>query len=104
MVQLTETEKVNGHRPSVDVCFNSIAGLKISNETLAIILTGMGSDGAKGILELKKNGAITIGQDEESSVVYGMPKVAFDIGGITEQLSLFSIPTKIKHLLNGKVV
>jgi two-component system, chemotaxis family, protein-glutamate methylesterase/glutaminase len=101
-VALSQNDKLNGHRPSVDFCFNSISKLNIAKETLAIILTGMGADGAKGIKELKEKGAYTIGQDQQSSVVYGMPKVAYEIGGITEQLPLNSIPNRVKTLLEKK--
>jgi len=58
---------------------------------LAVLLTGMGYDGAKGLLALKKQGAITIGQDEDSCIVYGMPKVAYDLGGVDLQAPLDQI-------------
>lgn len=80
-------EKVNGHCPSVDVLFQSIAEL-VGEHALGVILTGMGYDGAKGIAMMKRKGAITIGQDEKSSVVYGMPKAAYDINGIVKQCAL----------------
>lgn len=80
-------EKVNGHCPSVDVLFFSIAQ-ELGDQALAVILTGMGYDGAKGITQMKRKGAITLGQDEESSVVYGMPKAAYMLNGITKQTSL----------------
>ncbi|WP_330671454.1 protein-glutamate methylesterase/protein-glutamine glutaminase [Anaeromicrobium sp.] len=80
-------EKVNGHCPSVDVLFKSIAE-QAGERALGVILTGMGYDGAKGIKLMKRKGAITLGQDEKSSVVYGMPKAAYDLNGITKQSSL----------------
>lgn len=80
-------ERVNGHCPSVDVMMMSVAK-EIREHALGVILTGMGYDGAKGIAAMKRRGAITIGQDEASSVVYGMPKAAFEIGGIVKQSSL----------------
>lgn len=80
-------EKVSGHCPSVDVLFSSISD-QVGDKAIGIILTGMGYDGAKGISAMKRKGAITIGQDEESSVVYGMPKVAYELNGITKQCSL----------------
>ncbi len=83
-------ERVSGHRPSVDVLFNSVSKI-YSNNAVGIILTGMGSDGAKGLLEMKKNNSFTIAQDEQTSVVYGMPKVANDIGGVDVILPLESI-------------
>jgi len=83
-VVLSRGEKVNGHCPSVDVLFNSVAKAA-GNSAIGIILTGMGADGAKGLLEMRKAGAKTLGQNEESSVVYGMPKVAFEIGAVEKQ-------------------
>jgi two-component system chemotaxis response regulator CheB len=92
------TEKINGHCPSVDVLFESVAKAAGKNST-GIILTGMGADGARGLLRMKKSGAHTIGQDEESSVVYGMPKKAFDYGAVIKQVSLGEIAMHlIAHL------
>ncbi len=93
-VECFEGEKVNGHCPSVDVLFESVAQEAGCN-SIGIILTGMGYDGAKGLLSMRRKGARTIGQDEKSSVVYGMPKVAYNIGAIEKQTSLNNIP----HLL-----
>ncbi len=91
-------EKVNGHCPSVDVLFNSVADAA-GARAIGIILTGMGYDGAKGLLRMKQRGAFTIGQDEASSVVYGMPKVAYDVGAVEKQASLKNIPNIVaKHL------
>ena len=86
-------EKVKGHCPSVDVLFDSAAKIKNSN-LLAILLTGMGSDGAKGLNSLKNSGAFTVIQNEETSEVYGMPKAALEIGAAKWVLSLEQI-TKI---------
>ena len=86
-------EKVKGHCPSVDVLFNSAARIKKSN-LLAILLTGMGSDGAEGLNSLKNSGAFTVTQNEETSEVYGMPKAAQEIGAAKFVLSLEQI-TKI---------
>lgn len=94
-------EKVNGHCPSVDVLFNSIA-MEVGKDAIGVILTGMGYDGAKGLISMKHNGARTIGQDEQSSVVYGMPKVAFDLGAVDEQASLDSIPQVIYSFLDER--
>ncbi|PKM66114.1 MAG: chemotaxis response regulator protein-glutamate methylesterase [Firmicutes bacterium HGW-Firmicutes-2] len=80
-------EKVSGHCPSVDVLFSSMAE-EARERAMGVLLTGMGYDGAKGITAMKRKGAITIGQDEASSVVYGMPKVAYELNGITKQTSL----------------
>ncbi len=90
-VKCYQGEKVSGHCPSVDVLFDSVADVAGEN-ALACILTGMGSDGAKGLLNLRKKGAFTIGQDKESSVVYGMPMVAFNIGAVGRQAPLSEIP------------
>ncbi|PKM94764.1 MAG: chemotaxis response regulator protein-glutamate methylesterase [Firmicutes bacterium HGW-Firmicutes-1] len=80
-------EKVSGHCPSVDVLFESVAD-RIGKKSLGVILTGMGNDGAKGLLSMKRKGAITLGQDEKSSIVYGMPKIAYELGGVQQQISL----------------
>lgn len=83
-------EKVNGHRPSVDVLFDSVAETA-GPKAIGIILTGMGQDGAYGLLNMRKKGAYTIGQDKESCVVYGMPMVAHQIGGVSTQASCQNI-------------
>ena len=95
-------EKVNGHRPSVDVMFDSVAKFA-DKTTTGIILTGMGADGAKGIVKMRKRGAFTIGQDEQSSVVYGMPMVAQKLGGIVKQASLDTIAKVLVDHLAGKL-
>lgn len=97
--KLTKAQRVHFHRPSVDVLFRSVAGHLGVNAT-GIILTGMGKDGAEGLLEMKKAGACTFGQDEESSVVYGMPRAAFEIGAVDEQVPLKQIPEKLIHLIS----
>jgi two-component system chemotaxis response regulator CheB len=91
-------DKVNGHCPSVDVLFESVAKT-VGKNAIGVILTGMGYDGAKGMLAMRRKGARTIGQDEKSSVVYGMPKVAFDIGAVEKQTSLENIPNVIFSML-----
>lgn len=83
-------EKVSGHRPSVDVLFQSVA-LTAGANAVGIIMTGMGRDGAEGLLAMKKKGAFTIGQDAESCVVYGMPMAAYEIGAVTKQAPCASI-------------
>ncbi len=87
IARITDAQPQNGHRPSVDVLFDSVAR-EFTSHALGIIMTGMGRDGAAKIRELFIQGSRTIGQDEESSVVYGMPKVAWELGGIMEQVSL----------------
>lgn len=94
MVECRAGEKVSGHCPSADYLFDSAAKLKGIN-SLGILLTGMGSDGAKGLLAMKQNGSATIGQDEKTSIVYGMPAVAFNIGAVDKQLPLGAIPREI---------
>lgn len=98
-VKCFKGEKVNGHCPSVDVLFNSVAEV-IGDKGVGIILTGMGSDGAKGLMSMKQKGAFTIGQDEKTSVVYGMPMVAFNIGAVKKQLPLSKIPQQICEYLS----
>ncbi|MBU4439881.1 MAG: chemotaxis response regulator protein-glutamate methylesterase [Acetobacterium sp.] len=96
-VEVFQGEKVNGHCPSVDTLFESVAR-EAGNRAIGILLTGMGNDGAKGLLNIRRQGAITIGQDEASSVVYGMPKVAYNMGAVSVQASLENIH---KHILSA---
>ena len=98
-VALIRGNKVNGHCPSVDVLFDSVATNVRGYSQVGIILTGMGRDGARGLLNMKKAGAYTIGQDQDSSVVYGMPMVAWDIGAVKTQASCGAIAgVLIDHL------
>ena len=91
--------KVNGHCPSVDVLFDSVA--KVAGpRALGNILTGMGGDGARGLLEMRKAGARTIGQDESTCVVYGMPKVAYDLGAVEYQEKLQDVAKRAYAVLN----
>lgn len=91
-------EKVSGHRPSVDAMFHSMAEV-VRCKMVGIIMTGMGQDGAAGLLEMRKKGAYTIGQDKESSVVYGMPMVANDIGAVCIQASCENVASVLlRHL------
>ncbi len=90
--------KVSGHCPSCDVLFDSVARVA-GDKAVGVILTGMGSDGAKGLLSMRKAGAATIGQDEASSVVYGMPMVAFNIGAVERQVSLEMVPNAVMKAL-----
>jgi two-component system chemotaxis response regulator CheB len=92
-------DKVSGHCPSVDVLLSSVAAAAGPN-AIGVILTGMGHDGADGLLEMRRAGAPTIGQDEKSCVVYGMPKVAHDMGAVRYQLPLDRIAAKIVSLAN----
>jgi two-component system chemotaxis response regulator CheB len=91
-------ERISGHRPSVDALFHSMAQ-NVRCQMYGIIMTGMGRDGASGLLAMRKKGAYTIGQDEESSVVYGMPRVAYDIGAVTVQAPCKDIANALlRHL------
>ena len=97
-VNCTPGEKVSGHRPSVDAMFYSMAET-VTCKMVGIIMTGMGQDGAHGLLEMRKKGAYTIGQDKESSVVYGMPGVAQNIGAVMIQASCDNVSNVLlRHL------
>lgn len=96
-----EGDKVNGHCPSVDVLFESVSR-EAGSRAIGVILTGMGYDGARGLLSMRRKGARTIGQDEKSCVVYGMPKVANDIGAVERQVPLDAIPQTIYSMLAVK--
>lgn len=102
IVECREGPKVSGHCPSVDVLFESVAK-EAKDKAIGVLLTGMGADGANGLLDMKLAGAETIGQNEKSCVVYGMPKVAYEIGAVQYQLDLSEIPGKVYQLLNSKV-
>jgi two-component system, chemotaxis family, protein-glutamate methylesterase/glutaminase len=85
--RLSDGPPVSGHRPSVDVLFRSAARV-CAKSAVAAILTGMGKDGAEGLLELRRAGGVTLGQDEESSLIYGMPRAAFERGAVIRQHAL----------------
>jgi two-component system chemotaxis response regulator CheB len=87
---LVDAPPESGHRPSVDILFRSVAQAAGAG-AVGVILTGMGRDGADGLLAMRNAGAVTIGQDEASCIVYGMPKVAHQIGGVQRQLPLHRI-------------
>ncbi len=101
VARLDESELVNGHRPSADVLFSSTAE-SYGGNVLAVIMTGMGKDGAREIGTLYNKGAVTIGQDEESCIVYGMPRAAYDAGFIQYQLPLKEIASKISEIVREK--
>lgn len=94
VTELSQAEPVNRHRPSVDVLFASVARQARQN-AIGIILTGMGKDGARGLLEMREAGAWTIGQDEASSVVYGMPREAASVGAVAEVTALPAVAGRI---------
>ena len=96
-VELGEREKISGHCPSVNVLFESVAETAGKN-AIGVILTGMGADGASGLLKMRNAGAFTIGQTEESCVVYGMPRAAYETGAVCQQETLEKIADLIlKH-------
>ncbi len=92
--RLVEGDKINGHRPSVDRLFHSVARLA-GRDATAAILTGMGCDGAEGMKAMRAAGAMTFGQDKATSVVYGMPAIAHQIGAVAEQLPLRRIAGRL---------
>lgn len=100
VVRLREADLVNGHRPSVDALFNSVATVCGARAT-GVILTGMGKDGAKGLLAMRGAGARTFGQDEASCVVYGMPKAAFEIGAVERQAPLGELSKLVLEACNA---
>lgn len=100
-VECFTDEKVSGHCPSVDVLFESVAKAA-GPDAIGVILTGMGYDGAKGLMAMRRKGARTIGQDEKSCVVYGMPKVAYNIGAVEKQIPLENIAANIYSLSCGQ--
>lgn len=91
-------KKVNNVIPSVDVLFKSVAA-RPQLKSVGVILTGLGGDGAEGLLEMQKNGAQTIGQDRATCAIYGMPKVAYEMGAVQHQLPLEKIAKKIFSLI-----
>jgi len=99
--KLIEAPPVSGHRPSVDVLFRSGARMA-GRTTIAVILTGMGKDGAQGMLELRQAGAFTLGQDEASSLVYGMPRAAFECGAVMRQYPLAKMGDAIVEACKGE--
>jgi len=94
---------VSGHRPSVDVLFSSVAKVAGAN-AIGVILTGMGRDGADGLKQMRDAGAYTVGQDESTCVVYGMPKVAFEMGGVAKQVGIGRIGEEILAACGSKAV
>ena len=100
MVKIKDGPRVHYQRPSVDVLFQSVAKSAARN-AVGVMLTGMGADGAKGMLAMRESGARTLAQDEATCVVYGMPKEAVKIGAVEEVLALSNIPRGIIHALEG---
>jgi len=97
VARLSDAALENGHRPSADVLFESAARI-YGNRVMGVIMTGMGRDGARELGSIYREGGITLGQDEASCVVYGMPKVAFELGHVTQQVSLLDMAEVISRL------
>lgn len=100
-VRCVPGEKVSGHCPSVDELFRSVAEV-VKRDAVGVIMTGMGSDGANGLLQMRQAGAYTIGQDKDSSVVYGMPMVAHNKGAVCKQTSCDNIAAEVLQYLKQK--
>lgn len=98
VTELLRTPPVNRHRPSVDVLFDSAADV-VGLHAIGVILTGMGKDGASGLLRMRRAGAHTFGQDEASCVVYGMPREAALIGALEDVASLDALPRRVLSLI-----
>jgi len=96
VLQQSEEETISGHRPSVDALFESVVE-NFAGRVVAVLLTGMGRDGARGMLALRRGGSLTIGQSEDSCVVYGMPRVAKEVGGVEVELPLSRIASAIEE-------
>jgi two-component system chemotaxis response regulator CheB len=100
-VDLNDDPPVEGQRPSVDVLFESVCRY-YGPRSISVLLTGMGRDGARGLKKIREAGGKTIAQDEETSAVFGMPKVAIELGGVDMVLPLHSIAGQITRLLSGQ--
>jgi len=94
VIHLSDDPQVSGHRPSADVLFASVA-MAYTNHVLGVIMTGMGRDGAQQLGTVYKEGGMTLGQDEKSAIVYGMPRVAWELGHVMEQVSLENMARRI---------
>jgi two-component system chemotaxis response regulator CheB len=102
LTELLNTPPVNRHRPSVDVLFDSAAEI-VGRNAIGVILTGMGKDGACGLLRMRTAGARTFGQDEASCVVYGMPREAALIGAVEEVAAIDAISRRVLSILGRTV-
>lgn len=97
-ISIVDTPKVHFQKPSVDVLFDSVAD-SVSESAIGVLLTGMGKDGAAGLLKMRQSGAYTIAQDEASSTVYGMPREAALLGAAIKVLPIDEIPDTLVSLL-----
>ncbi|NLJ79163.1 MAG: chemotaxis protein CheB [Tissierellia bacterium] len=98
VIRLNKEKPIKGLRPAVDILMESVARLDNLNK-VGIIMTGMGSDGAKGIIEIKKSNGYTMAQDEESSTIFGMPKLAIETGYVDKIVALGDIPNEIMNIV-----
>jgi two-component system, chemotaxis family, protein-glutamate methylesterase/glutaminase len=101
VARLSDSPQVSGHRPSADVLFASVA-MAFTNHVLGVIMTGMGRDGAQHLGTIYREGGMTLGQDEGSAVVYGMPRVAYELGHVMEQVSLNNMARRICDVAKQK--
>jgi two-component system chemotaxis response regulator CheB len=97
VIRLSQEPARNGHRPSADYLFESVAKV-YQNHALGVIMTGMGKDGAVELTEMRKQGAWTLGQDKDTSIVYGMPKVAYEMGAVQKQVPLMQMADEISRV------
>jgi two-component system chemotaxis response regulator CheB len=102
MTSLSDAAPVNRHRPSVDVLFLSAARVAGAN-AIGVILTGMGKDGAIGLRAMKEAGAATLAQDEQSCIVFGMPKEAIALGGVDEILPVTALPGRVIEVVGQRI-
>jgi len=100
--KVTHGDPVSGHCPSVDVLFNSVARTA-KDRGVGVILTGMGRDGARGLLSIRQAGGRTLGQDEATCVVYGMPRAAYELGAVERQLPLEKLGPAVRNLTNKEM-
>ena len=96
MLQLIAAPSVSGHRPSVDVMFDSLS--ELGSQVAAVLLTGMGQDGAVGLKRIRDRGGWAAAQDQDSSLVYGMPRAAAECGAVEEQLSLTNVAPRLVEI------
>lgn len=97
VIRLSQESQRNGHRPSVDVLFESVAAV-YKNNALGVIMTGMGKDGAAQLAQMRLEGAWTLGQDKETAIVYGMPRAAYELGAVQKQVPLRQMADEISSL------
>lgn len=102
VIRLNQEPQRNGHRPSADALFESVAK-QYQNHALGVIMTGMGGDGAAQLTEMRKQGAWTLGQDEKSAIVYGMPRVAYEMGAVQKQVPLMQMADEMSRLARENI-